>query len=277
MPLKALSNRKECPNCGDDHKSRPFCIYDNGEHCFSCGYTKTRDRLPKYVDKKELSTDVVNFPSNATRDPAKFSIEALMWLAEYNISSTEIYEHGILFCGDDNSLVFVNKDKDGMIVGWQKRQMKSRYITGTGTKTPTLLSSVNNTNTLVIVEDYISALRVSYTHDSLCLWGTKLNYAKMIECFDNYDTLVLWLDNDADKDINSGQEAAKVILDAAKYCVMRWDSKRLYNPKKMYNVVSDKDPKYYLDLEIKHIIGVALNDRRQADCVVKSRALRFEG
>ena len=111
------------------------------------------------------------------------------------------------------------------------------------------------TNTVVLVEDYLSAIRVGQHYDTYCLWGTKCSYEFLKELFDSYETVLVWLDNDETKEINSGQEASKKICKMVNSILSYKNRKRLVPLWQVVNVVTDMDPKCYSDSEIKNILA----------------------
>ena len=254
--MKAITNSATCPKCGGGHKSKPFCIYENGWWCFACGYVKASDRAFSIYPK--MSSKLNNYPE-ITLNINEYSLDALTYLTQYNITTDDIYKHKIGFRKAFNSLVFPIT-YDNKVVGWQERSLNKRFITGEGTKIPSLFKEHDN-KTVVLVEDYLSAIRVSKQYNTVCLWGVKISHEYLSQLFRKFDVIITWLDNDKEKDINSGQVAASVIKDQAKYCIMQHQRKRSFsvNCKEIVNVLTNDDPKYYTDTEIREIIQGTLN------------------
>lgn len=249
--MKALSNSSVCPKCGDGHKSRPFCNYANGQHCFSCGYTKSSDR--GYYVVSEPANNIPEYP-DATTDWSKFSLDAQIWLTQYGIDDIIARKYDIMCNGD--CLIFPTFDLEGHLISYQKRKMSERYITTHGEKSPYLL--VGAGNTVIVVEDYISAIKVHMAgYSSLCLWGTKLSRVKLQELFTLFPYCLVWLDNDTEKETNSGQKAAKHILNMGNYIIMHKYGYSGLN-RKLKNVVTEKDPKYYGINQIKKLVEETL-------------------
>ncbi len=251
--MKAISNSKECPRCGGGHKAKPFCLYTNGWYCFSCGYTKTADRSFSVLKQ---TNNIPEFP-DAITDFSKFSVEAQIWLTQYGITAELVQQYNILYCGD-NSLIFPCFNEEGGLVCYQKRRMGERFITTYGQKRPYILKSLVDTDVIVFVEDYISAIRAHQAgYNVLCLWGTKLSIQYLKGKFTYYNKYLVWLDNDAEKEVNSGQEAAKTILNTINY-ILRYEYGYSGSDKKAVNIISEKDPKCYNSYEIQHFIKGAL-------------------
>ncbi len=252
--MKALSNSAVCPNCGSGHKSKPFCLYDNGYFCFSCNYAKSADRSFTNITR-EIQTNTPDFPE-AISDYNDFPIAVKRWLLERGVGESLCRKHSIMCC-EDNSVIYINLDDEGKLISYQQRWIlsKERRIITKGVKTPTLLNEVGS-GFLVVVEDYLSAIRVAEQYDCLCLWGTTLNYSSLKEICKQYDKIFLCLDNDHDKEINSGQEAAKILAQKIQKEMENsfyYRGFTLYS-KKFVNIVAEKDLKYYTDSEIRNII-----------------------
>jgi DNA primase len=250
--MQALRNYAECPKCGGNHKARPFCIYEDGEHCFSCGHTKSRQM---WLPGERKQYNAPEFPDSSNR-LEEFSLEAQMWLAKFNMDASAVREQRIHYKHETNSLVFPSFDADENLVCYQERNMKERYITTKGEKKPHKIVG-SNTEVVVLVEDFISAVRVNSSgYTSICLWGTKFNYNEIDEEFKKHSIILVWLDNDSTKQTNSGQEAAKKIMGMGKHLL--WNKYGFSFEKSIANIVTDKDPKYYVDSDIKNFIKGAL-------------------
>lgn len=251
--MKALSNSKDCKNCGSDHKARPLCVYENGEYCFSCGYTRTVHQWT--VEQRVASRP--EFPDSTNR-LEQFSLEAQMWLAKYDVGQKLISKHKIHYC-EDNSLIFPAFGEDGMLQCYQKRNMKERFITTSGDKKPLLLTNESNSSIIVLVEDFISAIRVNDAgYNSLCLFGTKLAYDEIDMQLKKFETILVWLDNDKTKKVNSGQEAAKKIIKLAEHLLYK---KYAFSfDKSVKNIATEFDPKCFVKSKINKIIEGTLSN-----------------
>ncbi len=136
--------------------------------------------------------------------------------------------------------------------------MKKRFITTYGQKVPKLLKSLVHCNIIVIVEDFISAIRLHQNgYNVICLYGTKAPYSLIDQLFIAYDKVLVWLDNDVEKQTNSGQEAAKVILNLGADVVRK--KYGFSDNKEIMNIVTTDDPKIYTNSEIKNFVQGALN------------------
>ena len=245
-----LQSYRECPQCGDNHKGKPFCTYEDGYHCFSCGYTKSYDRSFSVREQRTIDipglTDVKSIMS-------AFSLENQLWLNKYFITQQEINKYNIKEA-PDGALIFCNVENN-VVKHYQKRyNTVPRRILSCGKKEPSI-SSIES-DSVAIVEDYISHIRVGRYIDTVCLWGTKCSY-DFLKGLLNYKNILVWLDNDNTKEINSGQESAKKICNILNSVlalkIRRYGFGNIDLPK-VKLVVTDKDPKAYSPSEIKLIL-----------------------
>lgn len=250
--MKALTNSKDCPQCGNAHKSKPFCVFDNGSHCFSCGYSSFIDNSFSIIKRKQSD---LQKPFSITKP----SIPLLKKLLEYNITEEKAKEYGILF-GENDSVIYPITNIAGEYKGYQERQLLSqdrRIVTNGETACSYYSPSPSHNSAVVIVEDFLSAKRVAEQHDVVCLWGTSIKTDVVPELLYFFNTFYIWLDNDKDKKENSGQKAAQKIIDKFKKEAELFNIKYGFTAvkKEFINIVTEKDPKYYTNSEISKILG----------------------
>lgn len=248
-----ISTSRDCFNCGSDHKTQPFVTYHDGYHCFSCGVTKRADRSfsAKY---DSVVLEIEELP-NLITEPGQFSLENYIWLNSYFMTDDLIRKHHIAEC-ERGSLVF-SHIVDGQVVHYQQRWIEERKFR-TGGQKRTMINSIDS-DTIVIVEDFISAARVGEFVDVACLFGTFLMNKDAKEMLKKYKRIVIWLDNDDKKKSNSGQIAAVKIMNNFKYLMSLEDNRKSFggnNIVLLQNISTQFDPKVYSNSEIKEILGV---------------------
>lgn len=248
-----LTSSVNCPSCGLQHKGKPFCTYENGAHCFSCNYTIFYDH--SFTVSNSAVHRVKDFPE-ACSDPSKFSIVNLKWLAKYYVDAALIKKYSILETG--NRGLILPYYKDGELVCYQTRwNTEPRLIVSSGVKVPALFA-IRESRILVIVEDFISAIRLAEHVHSVCLWGTKVSYEYLKLWFKQYDNILVWLDNDYTKQTNSGQESAKKICNSLN-SILHYTNRRYgfgqLDAKIIKNIIAEQDPKAYSPSELKETIG----------------------
>jgi len=245
-----LRSSKSCEKCGDNHRGKPFCFYEDGYHCFSCGYTKSYDR--SFSVREQRTIDIPGLTDVKSR-LAEFSLDNQLWLNKYFITQEEINKYNIKEA-PDGALVFCTIEDD-KVVHYQKRfNTVPRRITSYGAKVPSI-SSIES-DSIAIVEDYLSHIRAGKYIDTACLWGTKCSY-EFLKGLLNYKNILVWLDNDHTKEINSGQISAKKICkdlnSVLGFKLRRYGFGHVQIPNVIL-VVTDKDPKAYSPSEIKIIL-----------------------
>jgi len=205
---------------------------------------------PKKLDHPDWPDAVHNYK--------EFPLAVKKYLMSYGIGEDLCRKRSVLSCRD-NSVIYVNCDKDGTLLSYQRRWVETRRFETRGEKMPTLLNEAE-TSYVVIVEDYASAIRISEDHDVVCLWGTKMpdSWVKLVSNI--YDRVFVWLDNDADKDTNSGQIAAATLIKQFNKVFSKLQYYRGFTlmNKQCYNICSNKDPKYYTRSEIDNYIAGAI-------------------
>jgi hypothetical protein len=92
-------------------------------------------------------------------------------------------------------------------------------------------------DTLVIVEDFMSAAKVGDVTACMPLFTTSLNTAQLVRCMD-YKKFVVWLDNDNPIVINSAMKIKR----------------RLEMFGETHVIMDKKDPKHYTVFEIDEIL-----------------------
>lgn len=249
--MKAISNHAECPRCKGGHKSKPFCVFANGYYCFSCGLSKSSDRSFSF---RELQAENPHYPelSDCITTYSLFSIASLQWLTKFHVTQEMTRKYDIRQF-PDGSLVYLNI-QDNIVTGYQRRWLgKERNIITKGAKSPSFFSAENEI--IVLCEDYLSAIRVNKHYNTCCLWGTKLDYETVKYIVNTYKNIYIWLDNDCNKYVNSGQIAAEKLYKMFESAILFKNRRRWEAQQTITNIVTEQDPKCYVDSEIIEIIG----------------------
>lgn len=232
-----------CPKCGSrDNLGR----YDDGSAwCFGCHYREPRSGEkfnPKVIEDERpvlVAHDLCNdFPRHVVE-----------WLARYDVSVAEALKHGWKYSPTWDQLVFVWYDERGLPLFSQARNFrqgaKTKYF-NQGTPADILPifrklvdsvagaggRSAAQSRTLVVVEDAVSAAKISRQCDAMPCLGSYLPVKKLTRLKPFYEFLVVWLDEDKLKE-------AREIAQMAKWIGM--SSRVIY---------TEKDPKEYSDAEI---------------------------
>ena len=215
-----------CPKCaerGKDRKGHNLAEYENGFHCFSCGYNK-----PKRILKRlnEFSAPKVY---NGIICEKKLLPAHLKWLLGYGLTDKEMenfsYAYKRFVKGYEipcNLLVFVNTDTYWL--GRNFADVGVRYLSS-GEKP--LLKYGTNPDIVVFVEDVISAIKVGRIATAIPMLGAKIP-AQWLEQVRDYNRVVIWGDYDKKIDnIYAARKASEVL------------------GKPVQSVITEKDPKFY--------------------------------
>lgn len=212
-----ISRSRDCPFCGAGHSNLCFTVYDDGFFCYSChkGSRKSEEHYayrPKELDtaKKQLFV-----PPNTT-DVNKFSSEVLEWLYSYYLYDEDVRCSRIAYSpasGDypESLILPVSYNDNGQVEEYQRRFFPKAFFSSSGVKKTIFLRGEGGK--LILVEDYISCLRVSKHTACACLFGTSLSPYLLSYIINNYTDVSIWLDND-EPGINASNKIYKQLTEA---------------------------------------------------------------
>jgi hypothetical protein len=235
--------KQSCPKCGSSDARH---VYQDHSFCFSCRTRFMGNRSPYTYDQPvERSEDKLHLPDDCSHD---YPSHVLAWTGKYVITIEELIKHNVYYSKQRDQLVFSWKDEDGHLLCWQARNFsptaKAKCFTQgpVSEVLPIYPVQVSNVSTLVLVEDPLSAIKVSrFSHAMPCL-GSDLpkdkikRLADVLGPFLGVSEVVVWLDSD-----------------------MLSNAKRLADRFKLLGVASrvvytEFDPKEYDDKTIQSLI-----------------------
>jgi len=231
-----ISRSNSCPKCGDDHGNSCYIVYHDGYHCFSCGASSRKSAESFAFRELRIAEERNLFIPHHTLDINEFSPQCLRWLYSYYVTDKLIKQNKIAFCPSidrDESILFPVLIEDGNLVEYQRRFFPKNFYSSGGVKKTTFISGNHENTTYVLVEDYISAIRVGQFFNCLCLFGTSLTSLNKYWLTQHADKILVWLDND-----EPGILAAKKI-----------EGELIEYYRKLFR----KHPMFYSDVEIKQI------------------------
>ena len=233
---KFLSSER-CPRCaskGGDKKGNNLAVYDDGHKwCYACGFFQPATALDRYLsERKPLVVRSDWFTPSSV-----FAEQGIKFLKQYGLTNQEINSN--FFWDNKNYLVFNGKD-----------YQCARNLSGTGPKyltkgivrgnevvmgmDETLLSSP--VNSVVIVEDAISAIKLSRVVPVVALHCAVIPLQLLQRLSKTFKHLIVWLDMDK----------AKESLSEASKALPYFDS--------VNTIWTPKDPKKYSTEELKGYI-----------------------
>ena len=224
-----------CPKCaerGRDKKANNLAEYENGYHCFSCGYNKPKRTISRY---NELKTPKVY---DGIICEKKLLPAHLKWLLGYGLTDKEMENFSYAYkrfvkgyaipC---NLLVFINTESYWL--GRNFGDVGVRYLSS-GEKP--LIKYGTNPDAVVFVEDVISAIKVSRVATAIPMLGAKIP-VQWLEQVRDYNRVVIWGDYDKKIDnIYAARKASEVL------------------GKQVQSVITEKDPKVYDTLQINNYL-----------------------
>ncbi len=247
-------SHEPCPKCremGRDRAGDNLAVHSDGhKHCFSCGHREFPEgfslqfhsvELPRKEEENGLG---IHLPSDYSHFiPPK----PLAWVKQYRITDLEIRDNKIGYSVSKELLCFPVTDPTGNLLLWQGRYFGSnpeypKYVTYG--QTNNLFHFVGRfqdpiktgIKTTVIIEDFISAIKVGRQLPALPLWGSDISKTKLFRLSKMFDNLVVWLDPDKKEHSIKLQKRAEIFFAGVSV------------------VYSERDPKSYNEKEIKDFL-----------------------
>lgn len=189
-----------CPLCGSvDNRG----VWDDGsEWCFGCHtYTppKSQEVLKKYFSPKGIDKSyyAVTLPPDALE---YLPGHAERWLKKYDLTKEEIAKLSPLYSFDRDLLIFPVYANNELLM-WQGRYFGDdpkhpKYLTKGAKDVIHIIKSDDNEGRVAVVEDIISAAKLSTVMDAAPLWGSHLSLKLATRLALSYKSLTIWLDYD---------------------------------------------------------------------------------
>jgi hypothetical protein len=238
-----LVSTGSCPYCLNGNNTPCFAEYSDGYKCFSCGKTKTYSG--EYLSWKDVHEPKTNvYIPNATRNIKEFSIGVLSWLYKYYVYDDLIRKYDIMYTTPEGLLFTLSEDF------YQQRFFPSKKFITKGSKS-CLFTPGDYCGTIVVVEDYISAIRVAEHYSSLCLFGTSINREMVLYLVHSVCNIIVWLDPD-----EAGKSAAHNIKQTLTKIITKNQEMYAFNTKdlRVEVLITEKQPKEYSPSQINDIL-----------------------
>ena len=230
-----------CPKC---HSRDNLGVWEDGSTwCFGChAYTpptKTIENLKRrlLISKTPLKGGVL-LPDDAWGAIPKVALE---WLAKYGLLKAEIEKLNVLYSQSKDLLIFPFFDAEKNLIAWQGRYFGSnkeypKYVTYGAKDMLSMFPGPAKSNTVSVVEDVISAIKVSRVQDTIALLGSYLSLKTANRLARSYDHLVIWLDPDKYKEAVEAQERLSPIFKSVRVIYTEKDPKE-YNHEQIQNFI----------------------------------------
>lgn len=190
--------RKEaCPKCrelGNDRSGDNLAVYSDGHtYCFRCGHGNRRTTIGK---AQRVIESTITLPEDVTQE---LPYEALQYCRTYQLSRIDLHKHHIMWSDKWKRVIFPYFDDTGLIA-WQGRYLgedKSKAKWFSQGKIHEIIHPINVVNrTAVLVEDILSAIKVSKTVGCIPIFGSSISSQQWLRLKHVVDRVYLWLDPD---------------------------------------------------------------------------------
>jgi hypothetical protein len=255
-----LIEKTVCPHCDSGHNTPCFAVYTDGYKCFSCGKFKQQDdKFRAYRPKNLKSSKEFQLPKIIT-NPEKFGTDMLKWLYDAYVFEDLIKKYGIGYIPHEiygktegESLIFPVFGPRNKLLFYQRRFFPKKEIYSVGPKEHFIVKrNLKRQKKLVMVEDYLSTIRIGEICDCLCLFGTNLKPNIIKDLLDEYEDIIIWLDND-DAGI-TGRTKIHKFLNTEILRLKKYYSFKYRKSFRIQQINSERDPKYYSNEEIRQLI-----------------------
>lgn len=189
-----------------------MAVYSDGHKwCFACGFYVPSNGVVdianlrlKLEQRRKENGIVISLPGDFTHIiPEK----PRQWLKKYGLTEHEIQTNKIGWSGTFNRLIYPVYDHYGNLLMYQGRlfetiegSKRARFHTQGRPEKVDAYFGVNWENNLhdsvCVVEDVISAIKVSRVCPALPLWGSELSLSRIIRIAEIFKNLIIWLDHD---------------------------------------------------------------------------------
>ena len=246
--------------CDGDSKSMLIERKDNGDisaYCFRCGSSgfhrtgftpKSKSVGGADAGATGTSGHTMEIPFDASGCIDDWPSYARVWVRKNGITDDEVKRYGILYSTSTDRVILPVYGEDGKLCFYQTRQVNTtdtrpKYLTVRTTDSVNAIVNVLS-DTVVLVEDYLSGIKVGRILPVLVLHGTVIRDIHIKWLIENkYSTFIIWLDDD-NSQVKKNTLKNKKVLDKLGSCVVIHTGGR--DPK-------DHSEEEIKDLTAKHI------------------------
>lgn len=223
---------QQCPECakiGNDNSKDNLAIYsDGGEHCFSCGYHIFGNKITAYKNRNII----VEPPAVVLPEDVEMSYpeNALAWIEQYELTHNQLMQHRVMWSQERSLLVFPYYH-DNHLKAWQGRyfgENKHHPKWITYGKIHAFNYTLGKASpTIIVVEDIISAIKVSRFQQTLPLFGSFLSTTLLLTLRQQWENIIIWLDPDKQKESVEFSKTAALFFNKSQVVLTTKDPKEL--------------------------------------------------
>lgn len=232
------THHESCPNCGS--RDNLACYDDGSKWCFGCRYYEPPQGLARLHSTFRKMDDGGKWGDLFLPDDATYRLQQnhLDWLGQYDITRSEIIRYRIMSSKEKGLIlpIFNNKEELLFYVNRPMQVGKPKSLDNGRKPFVIFKGTTENSDTVVLVEDYISALKVSRVAPAVPLFGSFCSLEVAARLAKRFSTCLLWLDRDKAK------ESLRQALRLSPYF------------KVCRSVITDLDPKFYNKQEIEDYV-----------------------
>ncbi len=230
--------------------------------CFKCGFRqfKFTSGLLYTIPPEDSELSI---PEGLVFNPHQFHPDAIAWLSQAHIFNDVIVKQGIAYSPLDHKVFIPAYDKHTTLRFYELRALdpkvadKYKYLTY-GKSSQYMIKYIDHiSDSVVIVEDHLSAIRLRKYANVVSLSGTHLSFDRAEFLCSEYSHFIFWLDSDI-----PGVKAFFKCMDTLKKEAIKRLSRRYFQgldvPTYSFShidyVTIKQDPKKYRDSEIIDIL-----------------------
>lgn len=212
-------NHEDCP-AGQDTKQRLYIKgVENGKQLYYCHHCGQRGSLTTRPYSTAQSAAAASrpvsagskhggarIPRDAETDINQWPAEARLWIKQYGITAQEVKDNGIFYSPSVGRVGLPVWGRSGVsYISYRKVHRTDdgpKYL-GYGKSVGGVVAAVSSSGgrtceptTIIIVEDKLSAIKCARVCDAMCLNGTYLDDAALLEIVRKYSNIYIFLDND---------------------------------------------------------------------------------
>ena len=201
-----------CPSCGSrDNLGR---YSDGSAFCFGCHYTE-RANVSPFVGERNGQAKEHGTGVRLPEDAGHLDGKGLGFLAQYELDGAAVVRAGLRWSPYWEQLLFPLHDEDGKLCCVQarnfnvKRAAKAKYY-NVGDKSESC-TYYGSTDTVVLVEDCVSAIKIGMVETGFPLLGTSITRERLRWLSKRFKRIIVWLDADKYREARDIADAAKLL------------------------------------------------------------------